>query len=71
MSHFAQPSIRTRRSNGSSDDATFSGALKCFTSSTSTKGIIKKIGIEVIQLLLAHGFKVIFLFCQTTFTYIV
>ncbi|XP_062161560.1 negative regulator of systemic acquired resistance SNI1 isoform X1 [Alnus glutinosa] len=53
----AKPSIRTRRSNGSSDDATFSGALKCFSSSTSTKGIIKKIGIEVVQLLLAHGFK--------------
>ncbi|XP_059440204.1 negative regulator of systemic acquired resistance SNI1 isoform X2 [Corylus avellana] len=57
LSPFLQPSIRTRRSNGSSDDATFSGALKCFSSSTSTKGIIKKIGIEVIQLLLAHGFK--------------
>lgn len=53
----AKPSVRTRRSNVSSDDATFSGALKCFSSNTSTKGIIKKIGMEVIQLLLAHGFK--------------
>ncbi|XP_041027702.1 negative regulator of systemic acquired resistance SNI1 isoform X2 [Juglans microcarpa x Juglans regia] len=52
-----KPPVRTRRSNGSTDDATLSGALKCFSSTTSTKSIIKKIGIEVIQLLLAHAFK--------------
>ncbi|KAG6691201.1 hypothetical protein I3843_10G053000 [Carya illinoinensis] len=52
-----KPPVRTRRSNGSTDDATLSGALKCFSSTTSTKSIVKKIGIEVIQLLLAHAFK--------------
>lgn len=63
--HFRQPPVRTRRSNGSTDDATLSGALKCFSSTTSTKSIVKKIGIEVIQLLLAHAFKVIFFVFQT------
>ncbi|KAG6691198.1 hypothetical protein I3843_10G053000 [Carya illinoinensis] len=60
-----KPPVRTRRSNGSTDDATLSGALKCFSSTTSTKSIVKKIGIEVIQLLLAHAFKVIFFVFQT------
>ncbi|KAB1221997.1 hypothetical protein CJ030_MR2G018489 [Morella rubra] len=53
----AKPSVRTRRSNDSTEDATLNGALKCFTNSTYTKSIIKKIGIEVIQVLLAHAFK--------------
>jgi hypothetical protein len=43
------------------DDATFNGALKCISNSPSTKGITKKIGLEETQLLLAHGYKVIFL----------
>lgn len=67
-SHFAQPSIRTRRSTDFVDDETFNGALKCFSNGTSTKGIVKRIGIKEIQLLLAHGYKVIFLVSQATFT---
>lgn len=54
-----QPSVRTRRSNSAVDDATFTGILNWFSSSTTTKNIVKKIRIEVIQLLLAHGFQVI------------
>ena len=56
-----QPSVRTRRSNGSVDDTTFGGALKCFSDITGTRSAIKKIGTEVIQLLLVHGFQVIVL----------
>ncbi|KAJ1387557.1 hypothetical protein SESBI_39891, partial [Sesbania bispinosa] len=51
------PSVRTRRSNGCNEDATFDGALKCFSNKTGTKSIIKKTGADVIQLLLAHGFQ--------------
>ena len=54
-----QPSVRTCRSNGSVDDTTFSGALKCFSDITGTKSAVKRIGTEVIQLLLVHGFQVI------------
>ncbi|XP_062095837.1 negative regulator of systemic acquired resistance SNI1 [Humulus lupulus] len=52
-----KPSVRTRRSNGSVDDTTFSGALKCFSDITGTKSAVKRIGTEVIQLLLVHGFQ--------------
>ncbi|KAF3451400.1 hypothetical protein FNV43_RR07495 [Rhamnella rubrinervis] len=55
--YISKPSVRTRRSNGSADDTTFSGALKCFSNISSTKSIIRKIGIEEIQLLLVHGFE--------------
>ncbi|XP_050287163.1 negative regulator of systemic acquired resistance SNI1 isoform X3 [Quercus robur] len=55
--YIAKPSIRTRRSTDFVDDETFNGALKCFSNGTSTKGIIKRIGIKEIQLLLAHGYK--------------
>ncbi|XP_070663080.1 negative regulator of systemic acquired resistance SNI1-like isoform X2 [Malus domestica] len=53
-----KPSIRTHRSNGPpDDDASFNGALKCFSNITSAKSTIKKIRTEVVQLLLAHGFQ--------------
>ncbi|KAM7500737.1 hypothetical protein LguiA_025151 [Lonicera macranthoides] len=55
--YIAQPSVRTRRSNGGTEDATFSGILKSFSNSNSTKTIIKKISTEVAQLLLAHAFQ--------------
>ncbi|KAK9267110.1 hypothetical protein L1049_009529 [Liquidambar formosana] len=55
--YIAKPSVRTRRSNGSTDDATLDGVLKCFSNSTSTKSIIKKISTGVAQLLLAHAFQ--------------
>ncbi|XP_050370031.1 negative regulator of systemic acquired resistance SNI1 isoform X2 [Argentina anserina] len=48
---------KTRRSNGPTDDASFSGALKCFSNVTSTKTTIKKIRPELTQLLLAHGLQ--------------
>ncbi|BBH00945.1 negative regulator of systemic acquired resistance [Prunus dulcis] len=51
------PSVRTRRSNSPTDNASFSGALKCFSNITSTKSTLKKIRTEVVQLLLAHGFQ--------------
>ncbi|XP_062110472.1 negative regulator of systemic acquired resistance SNI1-like isoform X2 [Humulus lupulus] len=56
--YVGKPSIRTRRSNGSVDDTTFSGALKCFSDITGTKSAVKRIGTEVIQLLLVHGFQI-------------
>ncbi|KAH7544915.1 hypothetical protein FEM48_Zijuj01G0036500 [Ziziphus jujuba var. spinosa] len=55
--YISKPSVRTRRSNGSADDTTFIGALKCFSNVTSTRSIIKKIGTEEAQLLLVHGFQ--------------
>lgn len=51
--------VRTRRSNSLVNDSTFEGVLKCFSNSRSTKNIIKKIGMDVAQLLLAHAFLVI------------
>lgn len=53
-----QPAAHTRRSNGSTVDATFDGVLTCFSNNIGTKSIIKKIGADVVQLLLAHGFQV-------------
>uniref|UniRef100_A0A0V0IL55 Putative ovule protein n=1 Tax=Solanum chacoense TaxID=4108 RepID=A0A0V0IL55_SOLCH len=48
--------VRTRRSNSPVNDSTFEGVLKCFSNSRSTKNIIKKIGMDVAQLLLGHAF---------------
>ncbi|CAK9152565.1 unnamed protein product [Ilex paraguariensis] len=55
--YIAKPSVRTRRSNGGTDDATFDGILKCLSNINSTKSIIKKISIGVVQLLLSHAFQ--------------
>lgn len=55
--YIPKTSVRTRRSNGSTDDATFGGVLKCFSNGNNTKSIIKKINTEVAQLLLAHAFQ--------------
>jgi hypothetical protein len=65
-----QPSTRTRRSNGFTEDTTFEGALKCFSNNTGTKSIIKKIGADVVQLLLAHGFQVTVCIQQISAQYI-
>lgn len=54
-----QPAVRTRRVTESKEDATFHGTLRSFTNISSAKSIIKKIGAEVVQLLLAHGFQVL------------
>lgn len=56
-----KPSVCTRRSHSPVDDATFTGILNWFSSSTGTKNILKKISILVIQLLLAHGFQALLL----------
>ncbi|XP_061363458.1 negative regulator of systemic acquired resistance SNI1 [Gastrolobium bilobum] len=55
--YITKPSVRTRKSDGCTEDATFDGALKCFSNKTGTKSILKKIGADVVQLLLAHGFQ--------------
>ncbi|KAB1668927.1 hypothetical protein ES319_1Z092800v1 [Gossypium barbadense] len=55
LPRFLQP-VRTRRSNGPSEDSTFLRVLKSFSDSTSVRSIIKKLNVEVIQLLLAHAF---------------
>ncbi|GMI93465.1 SUPPRESSOR OF NPR1-1, INDUCIBLE 1 [Hibiscus trionum] len=56
LKYTSKPSVRTRRSNGSSEDSSFLGILKSFTEISSTKNIIKKLNVEVVQLLLAHAF---------------
>ncbi|XP_059663829.1 negative regulator of systemic acquired resistance SNI1 [Cornus florida] len=59
--YIAKPSsVRTRRSNGSTEDTTFNGILKCFSNGNSTKSVTKKISTDVVQLLLAHGFQAYF-----------
>ncbi|CAL5213265.1 unnamed protein product [Lathyrus oleraceus] len=55
--YITKPAAHTRRSNGSTVDATFDGVLTCFSNNIGTKSIIKKIGADVVQLLLAHGFQ--------------
>lgn len=55
--YISKPSVRTRRSNGPTEDATFGGLLKYFSNITNTKNVIRKIGTEVAQLLLAHAFQ--------------
>ncbi|KAK8273809.1 hypothetical protein V6Z12_D10G031600 [Gossypium hirsutum] len=55
LKYTAKP-VRTRRSNGPSEDSTFLGVLKSFSDSSSVRRIIKKLNVEVIQLLLAHAF---------------
>ncbi|XP_038984953.1 negative regulator of systemic acquired resistance SNI1 isoform X2 [Phoenix dactylifera] len=50
-------SVRTRRSNETSYDATLESVLSFFSTATSTKNIVKKISSEVAKLLLAHAFQ--------------
>ncbi|XP_077229357.1 negative regulator of systemic acquired resistance (SNI1) [Tasmannia lanceolata] len=57
--YVAKPSVRTRRSesDNSLGDATFESVLKCFSNTTSTKNIVRKMSVEVAQVLLSHAFK--------------
>ncbi|OIV93229.1 hypothetical protein TanjilG_27408 [Lupinus angustifolius] len=55
--YITKPSVRTRKTSGSTYDSTFHGALRCFSNKTGTKSIIKKMGADVVQFLLAHGFQ--------------
>ncbi|XP_072984603.1 negative regulator of systemic acquired resistance SNI1 isoform X5 [Typha latifolia] len=50
-------SVRTRRSNDAPKDLTLEGVLNYFSSTMSTKSIMKKITSEVAQVLLAHAFQ--------------
>ncbi|KAK4770800.1 hypothetical protein SAY87_031332 [Trapa incisa] len=51
-----RPAVRTRRGTEPEEDATFYGTLRSLTNISSAKSVIKKIGSEALQLLLAHGF---------------
>ncbi|XP_020541363.1 negative regulator of systemic acquired resistance SNI1 isoform X2 [Jatropha curcas] len=56
--YIAKPSVRTRRSNSPiEDDGTFIGVLKGFSNVTTTKNITKRIGQDIVQMLLAHAFQ--------------
>ncbi|KAK9714664.1 hypothetical protein RND81_06G110600 [Saponaria officinalis] len=52
----AKPSTRNRKSK-CPDDALVTGILKVFLNSTSAKAIVKKLGAEAVQVLLAHTFQ--------------
>ncbi|XLS60800.1 hypothetical protein HN51_015048 [Arachis hypogaea] len=52
--YMTKPSVHTRKSNGSPEDATFEVALKCFSNKTGTKSTIKIIGPDVMQFLVGH-----------------
>ncbi|KAF8038562.1 hypothetical protein BT93_B1182 [Corymbia citriodora subsp. variegata] len=57
LKYTAKPSVRTRRSSDSTDDPTFGGVLKCLSNGSSLRSLMKKIGAETVQLLLAHAFQ--------------
>ncbi|KAF3642689.1 putative peroxidase 19-like [Capsicum annuum] len=54
--YIPKTSVHTRRSNVPVNGSSFEGVLKCFSNSSSTKNIIKKIGADVAQLLIGHAF---------------
>ncbi|KAK6264662.1 hypothetical protein SCA6_020096 [Theobroma cacao] len=56
LKYTAKPSVRTRRSDVTSEDSTLNRVLKSFSNGTYTRNIIKKIDVEAVQLLLAHAF---------------
>ncbi|GAB2211106.1 hypothetical protein Droror1_Dr00016397 [Drosera rotundifolia] len=49
-----KPSVRTRRGIGATDDATISRFLMSLSNSKESRTLTKKIGSEVLQLLIAH-----------------
>lgn len=55
--YIVKPSARTKKSNASIEDAALDGVLMRLSNKTSTKSIIKKIGSDVAQILLAHAFQ--------------
>ncbi|KAI3887506.1 hypothetical protein MKX03_032015 [Papaver bracteatum] len=50
-------SLQTRRSNNTPEVSKLDDVLKCFSNVAITRGIVKKINVEVAQLLLAHAFQ--------------
>ena len=53
-----QGAVRTRRSDSSQQDLKLGSVLSFFLTTTSAKAIVKKMGTEVAQLLLAHAYQV-------------
>lgn len=53
-----QGAVRTRRSGNSQQDLKLESVLSFFLTDTSAKAIVKKMGTEVAQLLLAHAYQV-------------
>ncbi|KAI3988097.1 hypothetical protein MKX01_011886 [Papaver californicum] len=49
--------VQSRRSNSTPEFSKLDVVLKCFSNVASTRGIVKKINVEVAQLLLAHAFQ--------------
>jgi len=54
----AKGAVRTRRSDSSQQDLKLGSVLSFFLTTTSAKAIVKKMGTEVAQLLLAHAYQV-------------
>ena len=54
----SQGAVRTRRSDSSQQDLKLGSVLSFFLTTTSAKAIVKKMGTEVAQLLLAHAYQV-------------
>ncbi|CAN1166131.1 Negative regulator of systemic acquired resistance SNI1 [Linum perenne] len=62
----AKPSVRTRSSNDLLEDLhTISGILKGFSNFTTAKSIARKIGADVVQLLIAHAFQAHLSLCSS------
>ncbi|XP_010518786.1 PREDICTED: uncharacterized protein LOC104798414 [Tarenaya hassleriana] len=53
-----KPSVRTRRSNSppAEDSTTLGGVLKCLSNGTTARSITRKIGADIIQILIGHAF---------------
>ncbi|CAH2078642.1 unnamed protein product [Thlaspi arvense] len=56
--YLPKPSVRTRRSHGpqAEDLKSLNGILKTFSNGTNAKSIIKKIGPDIVQILIGHAF---------------
>lgn len=54
----SQGPVRTRRSDNSQEDLKLESVLSFFLTTASTKAIVKKMGAEIAQLLLAHAYQV-------------
>lgn len=52
-----KPSTRKRKSDDSRNDTAVNGFFKCFLNSISTKGLVKKVGADTVQVLLAHALQ--------------
>ncbi|XP_042452931.1 negative regulator of systemic acquired resistance SNI1-like [Zingiber officinale] len=55
--YLIKPSVRTRRSNDTPVDVTLESVLSNFSTTASTKNIVKKVSSDLASLLLAHAFQ--------------